>query len=233
MTKQQAVLSVVPESEAALSPSRQRLVEAYSRREAANAAFERATKEHRRVEGLIADTKPIEDRIAELEAENAITIEDWAVSGESAEPPQLPHTAEIERLRAELRLAEAVAKGARAALARRNDELQNCQRESIRSVEAIKSAADMVLVEIAAEYADMLGPLEERAALLRGALKALQTHLQFEGARGRPIGNLANTIGTMLPRSPGPASHSMEKLVGKWAALASRLFTDEQSNMEL
>jgi DNA repair exonuclease SbcCD ATPase subunit len=235
MTKQ-ATLSVVPATNTAeaeqLSPSRQRLVQAYERRVAAMAAFEKATKEHQRVERLITDTKPIDDRIAELEAENSAFIEQWALSGSGA-TPKLPHTTEIDRLKAELHHAEAVAKGARTALARMNDELQACQQDSARAVEGIKSAADMVLLEIASEYADLLGPLEERAALLRVALKALQQHFNFEGARGRPIGPLANTVGSMIPRSPDPSSHSIEKLIGKWAAFASRLFTDEQSQMEL
>jgi hypothetical protein len=233
MSKQQTVLSVVPESEAApLSPARQRLVQAYGHRKATTAAFEKATTEHRRVENLIADPKPIEQKIAELEAENAVCIENWALSGSGA-APKLPNTIEIEKLKDELRQAQIVTKGAKAALVHMNDELQACQRDSTRAIEGIRSAADMVLVEIAGEYADMLGPLEERAALLRVALKALQQHLQFEGARGRPIGNLANTVGTMIPRSPDPALTSIEKLVGKWAALASRLFTDQQSTMEL
>jgi hypothetical protein len=216
-----------------LSPARHRLVEAYERRKDAMAAFERASKEHRRVEALVTDTTPIGQKIADLEAANTEFIENWALSGDNT-PPKLPHTHEIDRLKAELRQAEAVAKGARAALVRMNDELQACQQDSAKAIEAIKSAADMVLVdEIAAEYADMLGPLEERAALLRAALKALQMHLQFEGARGRPIGNLANTVGSMIPRSPDPGSHSIEKLIGKWAAFSSRLFTNEQSQMEL
>jgi chromosome segregation ATPase len=234
MTKQQTVLSVVSEPVSApLSSARQRLVQAYEHHKATTAAFAKATTEHRRVENLIADTKPIETKIAELEAENAAFIENWALSGSST-APKLPHTAtEIDQLKAELRHAEVVAKGALAALARMSDELQACQQDSTRAIEGIRSAADMVLLEIAGEYADMLGPLEERAALLRVALKALQQHLQFEGARGRPIGNLANTVGTMIPRSPDPALTSIEKLVGKWAALASRLFTDQQSTMEL
>jgi hypothetical protein len=236
MTKQ-ATLAVVPAIDKAehpqLSPSRQRLVQAYEHRKVTNAAFEKATKEHRRVEALITDTKPIEDRIAELEAENAITIEQWALAGENAEPPKLPHTAEIDRLKSELRKAEVVAKGAKAALAHMNEELQACQQDSTRAIEAIKSAADMVLVdEIASEFAKLLGPLEERAVVLRAALKALQMHLQFEAARGRPIGNLANTVGTMIPRTPD-SLNSIEKLVGRWAALASRLFTDEQAKMEI
>lgn len=232
MSKQQTVLSVVPESEVALSPARQRLVEARERREAATAAFSKATKEHQRVERLITDTKPIEDRIAELEAENAAYVENWALSGSGA-APKLPHTTEIDQLRVELHQAEAVAKGARAALARMNDELTACQQDSTRAIEAIKSAADMVMLETASEYADMLGPMEERVAVLRVALKALQMHLQFEAARGRPLGNLANTVGSMIPRSPDPALTSIEKLVGRWAALSSRLFTDEQASMEL
>ncbi|MGA8610362.1 MAG: hypothetical protein WB760_01340 [Xanthobacteraceae bacterium] len=113
-----------------------------------------------------------------------------------------------------------------------NGELRACQEDSQRAIEGIKSACDMVLVEIASEYADMLGPLEERAAVLRTALKALQMHLQFEGARGRPLGNLANTVGTMIPRSHETIPQ-IDKIMGKWAALASRLFTDEQSTMEL
>jgi hypothetical protein len=65
-------------------------------------------------------------------------------------------------------------------------------------------------------------------------LKALQIHLQFEGARGRPVGNLANTIAGMIPRrNPDPGLNSIEKLIGKWAAFSSRLFTDAQSQMEL
>jgi chromosome segregation ATPase len=235
MTKQ-ATLSVVPATNTAeaerLSPARQRLMQAYERRKDAMAAFEKATREHQRVERLIEDPKPIEDRIAKLEAENAILIEQWAVSGETAEPPKLPHTTEIETLKAELHQAQAVAKGARAALVRMSEELTACQRDSARAIEAIKSAADMVLVEIAGEYADLLRPLEERASLLRAALKALHTHFNFEEARGRPLGNLANTVGTMIPRSPDPLN-STEKLVGKWASLASRLFTDQQANMEL
>jgi hypothetical protein len=232
MRKQQTVLSVVPESEAApLSPARERLVQAYERRVAATAAFETATKEHRRVENLLADPTPIETKIAELEAENAAFIENRALSGSSA-APKLPHTTEIDRLKAELHHAEAVAKGAKAALVRKSDELQACQQDSARAIEAIKSAADMVLVEIAGEFANLLGPLEERAALLRGALKALQTHFQFEGARGRPLGNLANTVGTMIPRSHEPVPQ-IDKIMGKWAALASRLFTDEHAAMEL
>ena len=138
------------------------------------------------MERLITDTKPIEDRIAQLEAQNAITVEQWALAGESAEPPKLPNTVEIDRLKAELHQTEIVRKGAKAALARMSDELQACQQDSVRAIEGIRSAADMVLVEIAGEFADMLGPLEERAVVLRTALKALQMHLQFEGARGRP-----------------------------------------------
>ena len=236
MTKQ-ATLSVVPAANAAeaenaqLSTARQQLVQAYERREAVMAAFEKATREHQRVERLITDPKPIEQKIADLEEKNTEFIENWALSGDNT-PPKLPHTAEIETLRAELRKQEAVAKGARSALARMSDELQACQQDSVRAIEGIRSAADMVLVEIAGEFADMLGPLEERAALLRASLKALQMHLQFEGARGRPLGNLANTVGTMIPRSPDPLN-SIEKLVGRWAALASRLFTDEQASMEL
>ena len=234
MTKQ-ATLSVVPATNTAeaerLSPARQRLMQAYERRKDAMAAFEKATREHQRVERLIEDPKPIEDRIAKLEAENALLIEQWA-AGETAEPPKLPHTTEIEKLKAELRQAQAVAKGARAALIRMSEELTACQQDSARAIEATKSAADMVLVEIAGEFANLLGPLEERASLLRAALKALHTHFNFEEARGRPIGNLANTVGTMIPRSPDPLN-STEKLVGKWASLASRLFTDQQANMEL
>ncbi len=233
MSKQQTVLSVVSEpAPASLSSSRQRLVQAYERREVANAQFAEATKQHRRVENLLVDPKPIEQKIADLEAENAAFIENWALSS-SGVAPKLPHTTEIETLKAELRQAEIVAKGAKAALARMNEELSACQQDSTRAIEGIKSAADMVLVEIASEYADMLGPLEERGVVLRAALKALQMHLQFEGARGRPIGNLANTVGSMIPRSPDPALTSIEKLVGRWAACASRLFTDAQSTMEL
>ena len=74
-----------------LSPARQRLVQAYERRKAANAAFEKATKEHQRVEGLIADPKPIEQKIAELEAENAAFIEKWALSGDGAAAKAAAH----------------------------------------------------------------------------------------------------------------------------------------------
>jgi hypothetical protein len=233
MSKQQtAVLSVVPASEEpALSPARQRLVEAYSRREAASAQFADATKQYSRVENLLVDPKPIEQKIADLEAENAAFIENWALSASGA-APKLPHTMEIEKLKAELRQAEIVAKGAKAALARMYEDLQAAQAESVRAVEGIKSAADQVLLEVADEFAKMLRPIEERAALLRVALKSLQQHFLFEGARGRPVGNLSNAIAGMIPRSHEPVPQ-IDKIMGKWTSLASRLFTDPQSQMEL
>jgi hypothetical protein len=215
-----------------LSPARQELIRAQQLRTAAQAAFAEATRQHRRVEALTDGGKPaIEARIVQLERAHTEIFEKWALT-EGGEPPAMPHAAEIAALKNKLPHAETVAAGAKAALARMNDELRACQEDSARAIERIRDAADGVLVEIAGELAAELETLEKRAALVRGYLLALQRHFELEGHRGRPVNNLQSVVGRMIPRGPlEMAQPGINAAVQNLSALANGLINDPSAQL--
>lgn len=240
MNAKQTNLAAVPDDEeeaektAALSPARQALVRAQRSRADAQAAFAEAARQHRRIEGLADGGKPaIEAKIAELEGRHAEIFEKWALE-EGGAPPEMPHAAEIAALKDELKHAETVAAGAKAALARAHGELRACQEDCQRAIEGVRDAADGVLVEIAGELAAELEPLEKRAALIRGYLTALARYFELEGRRGRRVNNLPAVVARMVPRGPFEmAPQAVNVTVGSWSSLAGRLVADETAELEM
>lgn len=238
MIAKQTNLAVVSEddkeTEKPLSPARQALVRAQRRRAEVQATQAEVVRQHRRIEGLTDGGKPaIEAKIAELEKRHAEIFEAWALQ-EGGAPPEMPHSAEIAALKDKLKHAETVAAGAKAALARTNEELLACQDDCARAGEGVRDAAYGVLVEIAGALAAELAPLEERAALIRGHLLALQRHFELEGYRGRPGGNLSAVVGRMITRGPVEmAPQALNDAVGCWSVLAGRLVMDETAELEM
>jgi len=233
MSKQQTASLAVVSAEAPLSPARQSLVSAMQRRQEAQEELQEVVKQHQRVESLGANTPAVRARIEELEAHHAALIEQWMLT-EGAPHPQLPHVAEIERLRAELAQAEVVATSAKSALARVNEQMTACQRDVAEATEGVRVAADGVLVEIAAELAAELEQTERRAALVRGQLTALRRHFELEGMRRRPVAEAAAAVARMIPRGPYElAPPSIELAVSKWSDLASQLFNNENARLEI
>jgi len=217
---------------ASLSPSREKLARRIKERVEAGEALAEAVRQQQRVEKLIPDKTPILNRIAELERSQSEEIERWAIDGTSETPPQLPHALEIEQLKKQLKEAEAIEPGARAAAARMIEEIQACQEDSRRAVEAIHSATDSVIYDHAAQLVEELRELDRQAALKRAALTACAEYFLREG-RTRPVGNIASTISREIPQSLELAPQSINQIVGKWAAFSSRLFVDPNAALEL
>ncbi len=225
MSKQQPVLSVVPESESALSPARLRLVRGLCAPRSRRRCIRRSDPSNTvAIEDLIVDTKPFEDRIAQLEAENAITIEQWALAGESAEPPKLPHTAEIERLKSELHQPIPSPRVPAQHLPVWTRSCRPASKTACVRSRPSSPQRDMVLVdEIAAEFANTSWPLgRTRRVAARGFESPPTCTFSLKALAVGHIGNLANTVGTMIPRSPDPADFDREagREVGR-ALLAS------------
>jgi hypothetical protein len=233
MSKQQtAVLAMVPASEEpALSPARQRLAQAIADRAAADADFQDVVKQHARVEALIPNKKKILDRITQLEQVQSAEIEQWAIDGKTAEPPQLPAVAEIGHLKSELKAAEAVEPGARAAAARLIEQITACQTFSRRAIERVQSAVASVVFEEAEGKIAELEELERRAAELHGDLLARSRYLLLEEQRGRS-GALSATVRQMIPRRLELAHDHVHEKVRALEDLAGRLVTNPHAQLE-
>ena len=232
MSKQQTNLAVVTE-ESALSPARQDLANAIARKAAAQGAQEEVMRQHQRIELKLAAGPALRARIDSLQAEHTALIERWMLLDDGTPHPTLPHAVEIQELVAELAQADGLEKGANAALARLNEQLTARQRDVATAIEAIKAAADQVLVESAAAMARELEQTERRAAQLRGELIALQRHFFLEGFRKRQVGDAQMAVGRLMPKGPYEmAPQSIELAVSKWSELASQLFTNENAELE-
>jgi hypothetical protein len=229
MSKHLAVVTKAPE----LSPARQRLADAIARRQACNEAVEQVACQHQRIEAKIAAGPALRAKIDALQAEHTALIEKWMLAGEDTRHPALPHAVEIAELVAELERAVSLENGAKAALARLNEQLTGHQRDAANAIEGIKSAADAVLVETAAAMAKELETVELRAGLLRGQLMALRRHFELEQMRHRPVAEPAGAVARMIPRGPYEmAPQSIEVATNKWSDLASQLFTNVTAEME-
>jgi hypothetical protein len=233
------LLSVVADNErdAEPSPSRQSLVRAQARRADAQAAFEEVMRQHRRIECLIDGKKAALDaRIAELEREHEEILTAWALrqGAQQDAEPELPHLDEIDALKKQSRQAEMKERSARAALAKMNDEMVVAQQCSAEAIAAIRSAANAVLLDVAAGMAEELQRSERRSAALRGYIKALARHFELEGHRRNPGGELAGGVVQMLPRGPFELSEpGLKEAAERWRALADRLMTNVNAEMEL
>ncbi len=232
MSKQQTNLAVVTE-ESALSPARQDLANAIARKAAAQTVQTEIMRQHQKIEAKISAGDAVRAKIDELQSVHTVMIKDHCLAGEDTPHPQLPHVAEIERLTAALPQADAVAAGASAALAQLNEKLTACQATVAQAIEAIKAAADQVLVESAAAMARELEQTERRAAQLRGELIALQRHFFLEGFRRRQVGDAQMAVARLIPKGPlEMMPQSIELAVSKWSELASQLFTNENAELE-
>jgi len=166
-------------------------------------------------------------------------IEQWAVqqavqqAGDSAAPPDLPHVGEIERLQAELRQADTLAAGAKAALPRLAEEIAGCQADAARSLESMHQAAAGVLLEEAELLAAELSKHEAAAARLMAKLVALARHFQLESHRGRQgAAPCAAAIDKMIPPRPSLDSSAVEGGISAWKSFTNRLFGDENATFE-
>jgi hypothetical protein len=228
-------LSVVPAIDKAdnapLSPARAALAQAIAARAAADEDFQDVVKQHQRVEKLIPDKTAILHRIAQLEQMQSAAIEQWAIDGKTAEPPQLPAVAEIGHLRSELKAAEAVEPGARAAAARLIEQITACQTFSRRAIERVQDAVASVVFEEAKEKIAELEELERRAAELHGDLLARSRYLLLEEQRGRS-GALSATVRQMIPRRLELASDHVHEKVRALENLAGRLVTNPHAQLE-
>lgn len=238
MTKQQT-LSVVkaptggPSPElAALSPARQQLAKRIKDRADADAALEEAVKQHQRIEKLVPDKKAMQDRIAELEREQGVAIEQWAVEGESAEPPRLVHAAEIEQLKKKLREAEVIEPSAKAAAARIVEQITDCHTDCRRAIERVQDAVAGVVFEEAKEKIAELDEIEQRAAELHGDLLARSRHLLLEEQLGRSVGALSTTLRQMVPRRLELAPDVVNQKVRSLQDFAERLVTNPHAQLE-
>jgi len=182
----------------------------------------------------LAAPAPIAAKIAAFEAEHARLIEQWAVQqADDSAPPELPHAAAIEDLRAEMRQAESIAAGAKAAFPRLLEEITACQADARITVETMHCAADGVLMEDAAVIAAELSTAEARAALLMGRLVALQRHFQLEAHRGRQdAAPAATAVNGMVPQRPALDNSTVERGIGAWKSFTNRLFGDENATFE-
>jgi hypothetical protein len=225
--------SIVPDDESGLVRARHYLAKRQKDRADAQAALEQAVAQHRRVEKLMPNRQAITEKIQTLEKSQAVQIEQWAIAGED-DSPKLPHVAEIEQLKKQLSDADIAAAGTTAALNRMLETIRAYQEDNARCIDQIRDSADRVLVELASEIAKELDPLEHRAALLRASLIALQRHFEMEGQRGRPVGNFASIIASMIPDGPFQlAPQSIEHIANKWNAFSGRLFNDNKATMEI
>lgn len=230
MSKQQTNLAVVTE-ESALSPAREQLQRAIAAKASAQQAQENIMRQHQTIEAKINASAEIRAKIDAMQSEHTTLLADAMLNGTT--PPSLPHVAEVARLESELPAADAVAKAGRAALANLNQQLTTAQKSVATAIEAIRGAADQVLVESAAAMARELEQTERRAAQLRGELIALQRHLQLEGFRKRQVGEAQMAVGRLMPKGPlEMMPQSIELAVSKWSELASQLFTNENAELE-
>ena len=226
----QTNLAVVTEE---LSPARRDLADAQSQKARAQAAQEEVMRQHQRIESKLNAGPALRARIDQLQAEHTKLIEQWMLAGSDAPHPVLPHAVEITELVAELAQADGLEKGAQSALAKINSELTACQATVAQAIEAIKAAADQVLVESAAAMARELEQTERRAAQLRGELIALQRHFFLEGFRRRQVGDAQMAVARLIPKGPlEMMPQSIELAVSKWSELASQLFTNENAELE-
>jgi len=233
MTKQTLTLVSSNDGESALILARRNLAKRQQEWASANVDLHEAVEQQMRVERLIPDKQKISDRIQQLESEHVNLTEQWARKPEGASP-KLPHAAEIDRLRKELRDADDVATVTKPALVRMAEQITGCQDRCSRAIDSIRDAANGVLVELAVELATELEQLEQRTALTRGHLVALQRHFELEGMRGRHVSNLSSVIAQMIPRGPYElAPQSVNQIVNKWAAFAGHLFDDNKAELEL
>jgi chromosome segregation ATPase len=217
----------------ALSQARQALAKRREELKDARATFEEANQQFMKVERLIVDKTPIENRIAELEKAHAALIAQWAKAGGDGTVPESPHVGEIERLKAELKRAETVNTGAKVALSQMHEALTASQQVSRDAIEAVRAAANDVLMERAAELAEELDLLEKRSALIRGHLVALQRHFQIEGYRRRTAGVYAPQVGRLIPRGPYELhGQAINAAVASWDSLADRLFDDPNAELQ-
>jgi chromosome segregation ATPase len=216
-----------------LSPARQALASARKVRAAASSILETAATAQQRAERLLAAPAPLKARLAEAAGLERSIVEAWARGGTGGSPT-LPGGDELDGLRKEISEAERVAEAARAAIPALARDIAAAQSSAQAAIDRMREAAAAVMLEEADMMVAELIETEQRAATLRGRLRALQHHFQLDALRGnKGVAGFQDLIRKKVPERIGPTEPEMQRVATAYTRWTERLLSDETATSNL